>query len=249
MLIGLIASLAPLTVHPCTTSPARPTNLHQSMFTLRNRIVPLSPGSSRYVTSGFPLGLRDDSWKGHWSLLVSDRSSSVRRKGPPMETSKDLRADRYVSACLLTRQRRWWTVALACLLTSSVWPSPGSAEHRSTPRLYELVTETAMPHLEENLRYATTHERRCIDTSDLSTEFPALSYPSLWDCRLVRTKGEASFAIYALHCTGGHGTTGGARWRFDRTSISGTLNVKLGGKNMTFYQRITGRVVSQCSGS
>ena len=38
----------------------------------------------------------------------------------------------------------------------------------------------------------------------------------------------------------GMGRTGEAIWHIDpSTSIRGTLNVKLGGKNMTFYQRVT----------
>ena len=44
---------------------------------------------------------------------------------------------------------------------------------------------------------------------------------------------------YRLICEGGHGTTGTAQWHLGADKIRGTLNVKLGGKNMTFYQRIT----------
>jgi hypothetical protein len=32
------------------------------------------------------------------------------------------------------------------------------------PAAYELHTETVMPHLEENLRYADTYEKRCLRT-------------------------------------------------------------------------------------
>jgi hypothetical protein len=123
--------------------------------------------------------------------------------------------------------------------------------HFETPtsRAYDVVIETGMPHLEENLRYATTRARTCLDSNDLARAFPVLDHVSLQDCRLALVGRQPDGASYALQCTGGHGTTGEAHWQFGATSISGTLNVKLGGKNMTFYQRITGRAVGACTAS
>ena len=69
-------------------------------------------------------------------------------------------------------------VVLACSLAwaSQVMP----------PRLYDVTTVTAMPHLEENLRYATTHEKRCLTQADLSSAsaFPVLGHAALKGCRL-----------------------------------------------------------------
>ncbi len=54
------------------------------------------------------------------------------------------------------------------VLTSCVLICPNAqAAEVTTRRLYEIVTETAMPHLEENLRYATTREQRCLQESEL----------------------------------------------------------------------------------
>jgi hypothetical protein len=117
---------------------------------------------------------------------------------------------------------------------------------KAARQLYDTVIETGMPHLEENLRYTTRRERRCVDTADLGDAFPVLHDVALQDCRLDRTSQGAASAVYALRCTGGHGTTGEARWTFDADSIAGTLDVRLGGKNMTFYQRITGRSAGTC---
>jgi hypothetical protein len=115
------------------------------------------------------------------------------------------------------------------------------------PRLYEIVTETAMPHLEENLRYATTRERRCLEQDELWTAFSILQYAALKDCRLEQESRQEDAVSYALACAGGHGTTGRATWRLGRTHSIGTLNVKLGGKNMTFYQLVTARALGACS--
>jgi hypothetical protein len=114
-------------------------------------------------------------------------------------------------------------------------------------RLYEVITETGVPHLEESLRYATRIERTCMDPSDLPTAFWMLRDVSLQDCKLVQLSDAAKESLYQLECDGGHGTTGSARWQLGSTTISGTLQVRLGGKNMTFYQRITARPLGQCS--
>jgi hypothetical protein len=139
------------------------------------------------------------------------------------------------------------TRGLCVLIPSLLMYSSGGAAGAMPPRLYEIITETAMPHLEENLRYATTREQRCLQQSELWSAFPILNYPALQDCRLDQESREEHAVSYALVCTGGHGTTGHASWRLGRTHSTGTLDVKLGGKNMTFYQRVTARVLGACS--
>ena len=114
-------------------------------------------------------------------------------------------------------------------------------------RLYDVVTETSMPHLEENLRYAITRENRCLAGEDLASAFPVLQSASLADCRLRHESRHGDVISYVLVCDGGHGTTGSASWRVGEQLMVGTLNVKLGGKNMTFFQRLTAKPVGQCS--
>ena len=107
------------------------------------------------------------------------------------------------------------------------------------PGRYEVITETAMPHLEENLRYAITNERRCLRHQQLSSAFPILNHESLKGCKLENESRNEDTVSYLLICENGHGATGTAHWYLGADQIKGTLNVKLGGKNMTFYQRIT----------
>jgi hypothetical protein len=115
------------------------------------------------------------------------------------------------------------------------------------PRLYDVTTETGMPHLEENLRYAVTRARRCLAQQDLRAAFPILDHPALNGCHLDRETREGDRITYALVCEGGHGTTGDAVWDLGQHQITGTLHVKLGGKNMTFYQRLTAKPVGACA--
>jgi hypothetical protein len=112
----------------------------------------------------------------------------------------------------------------------------------TTPaRLYEVITETGMPHLEENLRYAVTRENRCLTDEELASAFPILKSASLADCKLRRQSRVADVDSYLLVCAGGHGTTGNVSWRIGEQLMVGQLDVKLGGKNMTFFQRVTAK--------
>jgi hypothetical protein len=143
-----------------------------------------------------------------------------------------------------TMNYRAWIPVLVGIDFLRAWVCYAAAAEVVPHRLYEMTTETVMPHLEENLRYATVTEKRCLDTHDLSRAFWMLGKESLQDCELLRT-GETATA-YVLKCAGGHGTTGNASWQFGPNSITGVLNVRLGGKNMTFYQRITAKPLGAC---
>lgn len=81
-----------------------------------------------------------------------------RVKGKPIETA---------------RAPNLLTSSLCGLLTFPllVCPHAGASESMP-PRVYEVTTETGMPHLEENLRYATTREKRCLSHQELSSAFP-----------------------------------------------------------------------------
>jgi len=137
----------------------------------------------------------------------------------------------------LTRSALLFAVAASAAATASDF---------MVPRLYQVTTETVMPHLEENLRYAITHEERCLAEHDLATEFPILDHPALRGCALEHAARRDEVISYTLICTGAHGTTGNASWELGQRQVSGTLNVKLGGKNITFYQRIVAVPAGAC---
>lgn len=114
-------------------------------------------------------------------------------------------------------------------------------------QLYQVQTELGMPHLEENLRYAITHERRCLTEEQLELLFPALQYSSLTGCHLEDKRRVGDRVSFALACASGHGTTGNADWEMGRYQATGTLTVKLGGKNMTFFERVTAKPLGKCA--
>jgi hypothetical protein len=127
--------------------------------------------------------------------------------------------------------------AFAALLLG-VAPHPAGAGD-SAPQLYELIIETTMPNLEQAIRYATERETRCLGRRDLASAFPILRHDALRGCRLDEKSRDRNGVSYVLVCDGGSGTTGAAHWEIERDRLAGRLDVKLGGKNMTFSQRIT----------
>lgn len=136
--------------------------------------------------------------------------------------------------------------ALRIAISSALIVSCVRAADVPPRRLYELTTETGMPHLEENLRYATTHETRCLARHELWLAFPVLNHPALQRCKLGDERRRENGLTFALLCAGDSGTTGAASWQLGADRIVGTLDIKLGGKNMTLYQRITALPYGQC---
>ena len=103
---------------------------------------------------------------------------------------------------------------------------------------YVIDTQILMPNLEENLRYANSTVTRCLSQFVPDDLFPILSHKSLNGCKLIADKQEGHAFYFTLKCTGTNQTQGYALLRSDGAKLSGTVNVQMGGKNMTFSQRI-----------
>lgn len=103
---------------------------------------------------------------------------------------------------------------------------------------YEVTARTEMPNLEENLRYATTHERRCLHAHELASFFPVLQHPSLEGCKLAEQSRRGDAIGYRLVCASPEVATGAASLEGGPDRVAGILEVKMGGKNMTFTQRV-----------
>lgn len=134
-------------------------------------------------------------------------------------------------------------------LLGLILPWPGlsvSAQDSRSASLYEITTEVGMPNLEEALRYTITHQNRCLTQNELHHLFPILDHPALAGCHLGAAVSRPDAVSFPLVCAGHHGTTGTARWRSREHRVTGTLEVKLGGKNMTFYQRVTAIPLGVC---
>ncbi len=114
------------------------------------------------------------------------------------------------------------------------------------PGTYEITVQIVMPHLEENLRYATTRERRCLRGHELSSVFPILHHPSLAGCKLDDESRRGNTIRYLLVCASPQVATGVARLDARPGRVAGILQIKMGGKNMTFAQRIEAVRQGEC---
>jgi hypothetical protein len=134
-----------------------------------------------------------------------------------------------------------------CVAATALASAHAAASDAPTAGLYDITVETTMPHLEENLRYTIEREERCLTREQVFTIFPVLRDAVLTGCKLSDERRHNDVSTWTLICTGGHGTTGRATWRLGTVQLVGQLDVKLGGKNMTFYQRATLKRLRDCN--
>ena len=132
--------------------------------------------------------------------------------------------------------------SLCAMLCASAFASPIVLNSGT----YEITAETLMPNLEENLRYAISHHRQCLGTQDVTTLFPILRHETFTGCVLVDDQTLGEQAKFSLNCQNTEAATGTARLTVNPDSIYGVLKIKMGGKNMTFSQRIKGTRLGVC---
>ena len=160
---------------------------------------------------------------------------------PPFRNKPDLRAFGRPTVPFSEHIAR---AATALLLCTAAW----AAGDAVAPGTYEITARTAMPHLEENLRYATTRERRCLrGPAELASLFPILQHQSLDGCTLGAATRSGATLNYVLSCASPQVATGAARLDTAPARITGTLEIKMGGKNMTFSEHVDAVRQGDCS--
>ncbi len=138
-------------------------------------------------------------------------------------------------------RRRSFVLALpaALLITPAL-----AGNVRVAAGLYALETYTVMPHLDE-MRRITKSEQRCVADGDATGLFPVMRQTAFRGCALVPRASDAG--EYELRCQTELVATGLAVLDNARDGITGTLAVKMGGKNMTFSQHTTAHFVGPCA--
>ena len=104
-----------------------------------------------------------------------------------------------------------------------------------------------MPHLEENLRYATVREVRCVRSGEFASLFTIMRHKSMTGCVLRDADDSGESVRYRLACEQPDVASGSAWLRPRPAGIDGALQVKMGGKNMTFEQRVRAARRGDCS--
>lgn len=112
------------------------------------------------------------------------------------------------------------------------------------PGEYRIEAQIDMPHLRDNLKGTDTTDLVCVERAgDL---FPALSNPVFAQCNLGREERLGRDSLRLLTCSGAGGTAGAALVRRDSDEVQAVLVVRMGGKNMTFSQRVQGQRRGTC---
>jgi len=135
---------------------------------------------------------------------------------------------------------------VSILLYSSIGATTNSSKISVIPGEYMVKAQIIMPHLEESLRYATTNSLQCLSNEDASSLFPVLTHASFANCTLKGKQPEGEYVQFDLICLNSEAASGLARFVVDEEVFRATLNVKMGGKNMKFSQRINGHRTGDC---
>ncbi len=138
---------------------------------------------------------------------------------------------------------RFFTMCTLLLLNSNT----GSTESLFRSGDYEITARTILPNLAENLRYATLQEQRCLHETDLASVFPILRHESLQGCRLDNERHQNTDVYYQLICKSSQVANGVAKLELKADRINGVLDIQMGGKNMTFSQRIEALWQQDCA--
>ena len=137
---------------------------------------------------------------------------------------------------------RFFTACTLLLLNSNVW----STESLFRPGDYAITARTIMPNLAENLRYAAIQEQRCLHEANLASVFPILRHESFQGCRLDNERHQNTDVYYQLVCKSSQVANGVAKLELKPDRINGVLDIQMGGKNMTFSQRIEAQWQQDC---
>ena len=119
---------------------------------------------------------------------------------------------------------------------------------------YQIAATMVMPHLDEMRRQVVQHTR-CVKDENPSGLFPVLEQHALRGCRLDYPKIESKTAgkadgtrrDYVLVCASARVASGTASIDDKGQNLVGTLAVKMGGKNMTFSQRVEAQRGATCT--
>lgn len=133
------------------------------------------------------------------------------------------------------------------LLCAMALPGTNAAPVALPTGEYDITLQTVLPHLEEALRYATTHARLCLVAPDATGIFPLLRHQASTGCSLVPSAEGSDGLRFDLQCANREAATGSAVFAVDAGQVSGVLEVKMGGKNMTLSQRFQGRRTGPCA--
>jgi len=151
-----------------------------------------------------------------------------------------------VFSALASGTALWFALpAILLPIFSTNTNSADSSTVSIVPGMYTVKTEIIMPHLIESLRYATTNTTSCLGHQDPFELFPILGQASFIGCSLVE-RPDSRQLEFDLVCSNLTAASGLARFIIGKNFFNASLDVKMGGKNMKFTQKVTGQMTGPC---
>ena len=137
-------------------------------------------------------------------------------------------------------------ISLAGVYAGLMAVGSDAAKSLLTPGLYRVEVRIGLPNVQDTA--APMVMTRCITTDDLESgqAFFVLSDNPLKNCELVDYQPTGDTATYRILCQGPN--MGSAVAVFDTTdrSYHGTINMNMGGKNMTMSETQVGKRIGDC---
>jgi hypothetical protein len=113
------------------------------------------------------------------------------------------------------------------------------------PGSYSVASQIVMPHLDAMRREVET-SRRCLSGATPRELFSVFDQPALRGCDFAYPRATAQGVEYVLRCQSALVATGTLSLQRAGPDTVGLAAIKMGGKNMTFTQRVVARRLGAC---
>jgi len=135
------------------------------------------------------------------------------------------------------------SASLAAILTAT---GSGAADPALTPGLYQVEVRIGLPHVLDTTGAMILS--RCVAAADLDSgqAFFVLSDNPLKSCDLLDYHPGPDTATYRIACRGPNMGSAVAAFEITKNSYRGTINMNMGGKNMTMSETQVGKRVGDC---
>ncbi len=140
----------------------------------------------------------------------------------------------------LTKQRARLGIGLLVMTTATT-----AREFTLPAGEYAIRSNMLMPHLDA-MRRIVAEESRCLTEDDSRALFPVMRQPALHGCTFGFGASQGEAFQYVLVCQTARVATGTSELTHQGSTIVGNLVVKMGGKNMTFAQRVEAVRTGDC---
>ncbi|HTT37198.1 MAG TPA: DUF3617 family protein [Burkholderiales bacterium] len=181
-------------------------------------------------------------------LAQGGSSSAIRGSDPDLHgfgTMRYIRSRGLAGECT-GRRRSHAAIALAVGIAASMGTASEAADSLPVPGLYRVEVRISLPNVQDTA--APMLLTRCIGADDLQSgrAFFVMSENPLKSCDLLDYRVTAGTAVYRIACPGPNKGSAVAVFDTAATSYHGTIQMNMGGKNMTMSEAQAATRIGDC---